>query len=454
MGCVDEKKDSLYRWKNGVCALRGTVPGRFYKLDEKQLETLVRGEYGGGDPLLDKLMKARAIEVCAERAGADICEYDNLYFDRVIFSITGRCNYKCMHCSVNSGKAAFEMSPEQIKNTIRGIKECGLDNITLIGGEPLMRRDFFSVVDEILDAGLSVTSIYTNGSLVNERVLEELESRGIRPSFQISFDGVGFHDKMRRVNGAEKSFFRVLELLRKRDCRILCYMSLTSESLSSLRETIRTLAELGVASFTAYPPLDCGRWKDADDGIKPRFERLIEEYISVAEEYIASDYTMNLEFYRFIYIRGADHKYMVCQNSMIKKDNTDVPACRLFAKELNISPEGYISPCYAIMDSDFIKQNMPNVFDVPLKEALSDPGFLRCISIKAADVLDSDSECVRCEYRLKCGGGCRSSALTIGDGFRAHDPIMCRFFREGWYSKLKTAALCGYAEYISRLEKK
>ena len=442
------EKFRLCRWNNGVYALSGADRRPFFRLGEKQLQTLLYGEYDGKDALVDRLIKSGAVDVCDRRVGSEITEYDNPYFDRVVFSITGRCNYKCMHCSVNSGAASFEMSPEQIKNTIRGIKECGLDNITLIGGEPLMRKDFFGVVDELLDSGLTVASIYTNGSLVNEKVLGELESRGIKPSFQISFDGVGFHDKMRGVNGAEKNLFRVLELLRKKDYRVSCYMSLTSESVSSLKETIRSLASFGVSSFTAYPPFECGRWRNADTAVKPSFERLIEEYISVTQEYIASAVTMDLEFYRFVYIRGSDHKYKILPNAAVKPGSVDVPVCRIYGKELNISPQGYLSPCYAIMDSNFIKQNMPNINEVSLKTALSDPAFLRCSSVKAADVLNNDPECVRCDYRSKCGGGCRSSALTEEGSFWAHDPVMCRMFREGWYDKLKTAAQTGYSEYL------
>ena len=64
-----------------------------------------------------------------------------LHFDSVIFSITGRCNYKCRHCSVNAPNAALEeISFERICGTLDEIKECGIENVVLIGGEPLIRR--------------------------------------------------------------------------------------------------------------------------------------------------------------------------------------------------------------------------------------------------------------------------------------------------------------------------
>ena len=88
---------------------------------------------------------------------------------------------------------------ERIEELLDEMKDCGLKNIVLIGGEPLVRRDFMQIFDAILQRGMFVVQIFTNGSLVNDALLDELDKRNISPTFMISFDGVGYHDIMRGV---------------------------------------------------------------------------------------------------------------------------------------------------------------------------------------------------------------------------------------------------------------
>jgi len=101
---------------------------------------------------------------------------------------------------VNAPEAPLgEFSFERIEEILDEMKDCSLKNIVLIGGEPLVRRDFMQIVDAILQRGMFVVQIFTNGSLVNNALLDELDKRNISPTFMIIFDGVGYHDIMRGV---------------------------------------------------------------------------------------------------------------------------------------------------------------------------------------------------------------------------------------------------------------
>lgn len=137
--------------------------------------------------------------------------YGCLHFSSVIFSITGKCNYNCLHCSVNAPEAPLgEFSFERIEELLDEMKDCGLKNIVLIGGEPLVRRDFMQIVDAILQRGMFVVQIFTNESLVNEALLDELDKRKISPTFMISFDGVGYHPDKAAVTPACSVYRREL----------------------------------------------------------------------------------------------------------------------------------------------------------------------------------------------------------------------------------------------------
>ena len=154
----------------------------------------------------------------------------------MIFSITGKCNYNCLHCSVNAPEAPLgEFSFERIEELLDEMKDCGLKNIVLIGGEPLVRRDFMQIVDAILQRGMFVVQIFTNGSLVNDALLDELDKRNISPTFMISFDGVGYHDIMRGVADCVPSC-RKRPVERQEICSAMirrCAISLSTVSLRS-----------------------------------------------------------------------------------------------------------------------------------------------------------------------------------------------------------------------------
>ena len=57
-----------------------------------------------------------------------------------------------------------------------------------------------------------IGKIYTNGWLLNEEVLDQFASRGMKPQISVSFDGVGWHDWMRGIQGAEERTLNALRL--------------------------------------------------------------------------------------------------------------------------------------------------------------------------------------------------------------------------------------------------
>ncbi len=89
-------------------------------------------------------------------------------------SITDRCNYKCVYCRTGSVGAQFaELSMNDYLRMIRVFVSLGIQKVRLTGGEPLLRKDIISLVEQLfllrtpegqpLDLALT-----TNGHLLAE----------------------------------------------------------------------------------------------------------------------------------------------------------------------------------------------------------------------------------------------------------------------------------------------
>ena len=140
--------------------------------------------------------------------------YPARYRQEAHWSVTGACNLKCRHCFMSAPHAKHgSPSHEEILGVVDQLAECGVCQVGITGGEPLIREDFLDIVDALLERDIAISTIYTNGWLVDERLLERLESRSIRPNFQLSYDGVGCHDFLRGVPGAEERALGALRLL-------------------------------------------------------------------------------------------------------------------------------------------------------------------------------------------------------------------------------------------------
>ena len=92
-------------------------------------------------------------------------------------------------------------------------------------------------------------TLYSNGLLITNAFLDELSKRHMRPSIQFSFDGVGYHDWMRGVHGAEKVVLDALKRCQERGIPTSVSMVLFRENLGSIRETANLLASLGCSSL-------------------------------------------------------------------------------------------------------------------------------------------------------------------------------------------------------------
>ena len=184
------------------------------------------------------------------------------------------CNLDCEYCDTkwaNEENASCEiMTEEDIRNYIR---DTGVKNVTLTGGEPLFRKDMDILIDYLMQDKDRVVEIETNGS-VN---IKEYASMKNRASFTMDY-------KLGASGMEEKMCLENFAYLDKRDT--VKFVVGSQEDLQRAAEIIEKYALIGKVSVYFSPVFG---------DIKP------EEIVDFMVQNRLNDVRMQLQMHKFIW---------------------------------------------------------------------------------------------------------------------------------------------------------
>ena len=362
--------------------------------------------------------------------------YHNRFIQRVFWSITGRCNFRCRHCYMDAPDAVLgELSTEEALNMIDQMAECGVLRVDITGGEPLVRPDFWQLIDRILSYKMVIRQIYTNGWLLNENVLNEFERRRLRPEIEISFDGVGWHDWMRGVPGAEKSVLRTLELCHDRGFDISVGMCIHRGNQSSLPQTVKILGEAGVKDIKTAAVDDTSLWRRHHEGNAMTQGEYIEAMLPYISWYYESGRPIECLELGGVARLLRDAPAEVCVRHYDGTEKcVDCYLCGAVRWTCYITPEGRLLPMTACPEQNWF----PKVQEIGLREGLSGSFYMKFTDSRIKDLMKVNAECAACSYRYECGGGCRAVALMEGEhDLMGCDRSMCMLWKNGYVDRIR-----------------
>lgn len=119
---------------------------------------------------------------------------------RYSFEITHLCNLNCPYCYVGDSRKKDELTTQEWFNVINQLPFYSY--VTLVGGEPLLRKDFIPILGKTAKRTLGKVNVVTNGLLINDEIIDAfIRTKMILLS--VSLDGYGeTHDKNRNKEGA------------------------------------------------------------------------------------------------------------------------------------------------------------------------------------------------------------------------------------------------------------
>lgn len=357
----------------------------------------------------------------------------------VHWSITGRCNFSCKHCMVSAPHAKFgHPTTAQLLDIVDQMAECGIGYVTLTGGEPLIREDFWEIVDALCAKDIGISVIFSNGHLVNEALLDGLEARGLRPGFQMSHDGVGWHDWLRGFEGAEASVDRAFRLLQERGWHADAAMCLHRRNAHTLRETVNHLAELGVSSLKVNCIQELGEWQDAAKEVALSQDEALQAYLDYLPHYFEDGMPLDLTLDgAFTYERDEGlTSFGYERHCGVDPEGERRLSCSSLRTSMYVGPDGRVCPCMAmtVQEED---EAFPSLFETPLREILGNTPFMERCSCTIGQVRDANPECRECAWVDHCHGGCRAAAYNSTGRYYGLDPDQCHFFKQGWYERFR-----------------
>jgi radical SAM protein with 4Fe4S-binding SPASM domain len=171
----------------------------------------------------------------------------------VQLDVTYRCNERCVHCYLDHDDHG-EMTTAEIKNVLDQVAAAGVFFLILSGGEVLMRRDFFEILEHAR-ALLFDVKIKTNAFMIGEKEAERIFELGVR-TVQVSIYShrPEVHDAITLLPGSLKRSIDGIRLLQSRGVKVIIANVLMRQNLNDYAGVKLLAEELG-AEYTIDPTI-------------------------------------------------------------------------------------------------------------------------------------------------------------------------------------------------------
>lgn len=370
---------------------------------------------------LARLLGLGAVWLCPKGFASD-----TPMIQSVLWAVTGKCNMKCRHCYMSAPDGQSELPLAAMERIADALCAGGVTQVQFTGGEPLMRRDLFSLIDCLADRGIALSAMYTNAALVNSRFLKRLGETGSVPRFFVSFDGVGTHDSMRGVAGAQERTLNGIRSLVDGGYKVTVTTTIDEGTLPSLAATYDAMHSLHVDAWGMARPLMAGCGKSLlrvdDRSVADACEQILAMWQRDGEPF-----TLALEafFSRSVPPRPPSEKPPFSPLGF---------ACECCQSRLYLSQDGVLMPCACYADTEY-NGRFPNLATESWAEAWENSTLQHIRGITIGDVMAANPGCASCEYLHECVMGCRMNALLAGNGLTGRDEMVCGLLRSGYKAR-------------------
>lgn len=172
---------------------------------------------------------------------------DNERLFEVIYELNTSCNWKCKHCYIpEHNDNGVELC--KIKKVLEDLKKEGVFEIIFTGGEIFCRSDIMDIIEYSRRLGFSV-NIFTNASLLNEEMIDQLKKLSISSLSCSIYSMVSeVHDEITQVKGSHALAIKNILLAKKAGLDVVVKCMIMKQNYKYIN-TLRAFCESNELGF-------------------------------------------------------------------------------------------------------------------------------------------------------------------------------------------------------------
>lgn len=324
------------------------------------------------------------------------------------WEITRRCNENCVHCYNNSGTNGYNPPLEKLMGVVSELARHPLRSISLTGGEPMMRRDFFEFASAVRPL-TRYLNLGTNGTLVTEQNVEQLSELIDLANISIDTADPKAFDAFRRYPGAFEKTTKGVRLLRESGVDVTIQTVLDKESIDRVYELGNLLVDLNVTGWSVRFPFFSGR---AQSDMKNKLSRNdIREYMGKLEE-CRRHFSKQIPDVKM----GGNYPWSYEEPYRFTENPDQLVTCAASTISAALTVDGRLSPCSLFTETDY--KSGPVWGDNFLSEWKTAQCFVELRNLTLRDI----QGCGTCaNATTRCGTGCRAKAYMKSGSVRTND---------------------------------
>lgn len=306
------------------------------------------------------------------------------------------------------------MSTEEALDVVEQLADVGIEEVTLIGGEAFLRRDWLDIASAITRRGMRCT-VTTGGYKLTPQMAKGMREAGIEQS-SISVDGMAHtHDVLRGRADSWQSCRRTAGYLRDAGVAVACNTQVNRRTAVDLPELYETLLEWGVVAWQLQLTVPMGRAADeAGLLLQPSELLVVFDVLRHIVRRARGDgmyvYTANNLGYH-----GPDEDLLRSPDG-----HSSWQGCQAGVTTVGIEADGSLKGCPSLPTAPYTGGNVRHQ---PVADLLASAPQLRFnLLADSSDPRDGLwGFCRSCEHASTCRGGCSWTAHTVF-GRRGNNP--------------------------------
>jgi len=347
----------------------------------------------------------------------------------VCWETTKACLLACRHCRARAIRKpmAGELTHEQGLKLIDQLVEFGepYPALLLTGGDPLMRNDFFDLIEYAKNRGIYVAVAASVTPKLNEPAISRMKALGV-DIMSVSLDGATpkTHDRLRGIPGTWAATVAALQTTSKAGLKAQVNTTVMRSNINELPDIFHIAKQNGTVAWEVFFLIRTGRGASLES-LEPSECEEVMHFLYDAAHYGVPVRTAEGPNFRRVRAQrsnglkapdGEIYRMLSEKLRNLEGAPTNPPALKMTPTRdgkgiLFVSHDGDVYPSgfLPIVTGKVPKENLGTIYRLnPTFVALRDPGNLK-------------GRCGKCEYKEVCGGSRSRAFAEYGDAFQ-EDP--------------------------------